>query len=191
MREQAFAHFQGKEHQASTTSICNTKGKPPIANYIMESTHSFKSSGGQNDHVCCICETGIFCSTQATKNFLSNGKLRCHWNFVKAGRQSLAAVVPNGNSLMLDSPQFLWESGIPILNKELQIEDLLWSCGLGDDLVTASTCDAGGPTAGQMQGFWERWNLTALIFIFERHSPISRNHCVQEWWWWVNLKGFI
>lgn len=61
---------------------------------------------------------------------------------------------------MLDSPQFLWESGISVLHKELQIEDLLWSCGLGDDQVTASTCDAGGPTAGQMQGFWERWNLS-------------------------------
>lgn len=37
MREQAFAHFQGKEHQASTTSNCNIKGEPPTANYIMES----------------------------------------------------------------------------------------------------------------------------------------------------------
>lgn len=45
MREQAFAYFQGKEHQASNTSICNIKGEPPIANYIMESAHSFKSSG--------------------------------------------------------------------------------------------------------------------------------------------------
>lgn len=86
LREQGFPHFQGKEHQARATSNCNIKGEPPvIANYITESTHSFKSSGLQNDY-----ETGtLFCSTQATKNFVYNGKLRCHWKFVKAGRQSL------------------------------------------------------------------------------------------------------
>lgn len=66
--------------------------------------------------------------------------------------------------LLLDSPQFLWESGISVLNKELRIEDLLWSCGLVDDQVTASSCDAGGPMAGQMQGVWEGLNVNCFNF---------------------------